>query len=168
MTEKERVFVLKNKAVLEFTKRSIEAATNRGELWEVVLRPFKLKRSKAQNRLLWKWYREISKQKKSEFGDYRNEDYWHARLRLDFGMIEETISHKGFDVPLLTSTKSLKVDKFSEYLKNIEVWAMTRGLFLTFPDYYNIAIGPNSEATSSCSDKHFDRCLSNRAEGANK
>lgn len=156
----DKTFILRDDRVAIYAENAIRTALNSGDIFEMILRPFKSKRSKAQNRLLWKWYREISKQAKSEFGDYRNEDYWHTRLRLDFGYVEYTIQHKGFDVPVLRSTTDFSVEEFSDYLKQIEVWAMKRGLFLTFPDDYHMAVSNSGGATPFVCDNRERVCPS--------
>ena len=103
-------------------------------LHEVVVRPFKDNRSKAQNRLYWKWIPYLA-----DFcGDTNNK--MHRELKGKF---------LGFDVDViagevtkeLRSSKGLKVDEFTNYLREVESLALDYGVNLPHPDDYNLAMG---------------------------
>lgn len=118
------------------------AHLNPEKVWEVDIREFRPKRSIAQNNLYWKWMQEIAEQAVDEDGNKLDKGHWHYLCGLNFLGIS-TIKEKNgvvFAVPT-KSTKKLKVKEFTEYLMNIEAEFTGRGVKLTFPDDYGLAMG---------------------------
>lgn len=108
--------------------------------FDVTIEPHKSKRSAAQNRLLWRWYSEISAQYLVE-GKRLSKDEWHHLCAMKFlGVKIIEIGGKAYPMPL-KSTTELKVGEFSEYLLEIESEFLPKGVVLTFPDDYGLAMG---------------------------
>lgn len=119
---------------------------------EVIIKPHKVDRSSAQNRLLWKWCTEIGDQTgeiKEEVNDrYKQKFLVHIFERDNDGFAEMLQAvrqvHKWGEVVLakvmereilkLTSTRNANVDQFREYLNSLEIDARSSGLTLSNPD----------------------------------
>ena len=100
-------------------------------------------RSIKQNALYWKWMQEISEQAKTEDKQKLDKDEWHYLCALRFlGFKDLTVCGNNYKIPN-TSTRKLSVKKFTDYLCEIEAEFTTRNVKLTFPDYYDEAMGNN-------------------------
>ena len=95
--------------------------------WELILRPYKCKRSIQQNKRYWRMLREIAgvvwlPGKSGElrlFGDKA----WHEHFKQTFIGCEELPSGKLMGI----STTTLSVDEFGEYMTQIEAWCAQEG-----------------------------------------
>lgn len=101
---------------------------------EIIVRPHAKDRSGAQNRLYWKWVSEIATQAGWD------KESTHEDLAKRF--LPE-IEQRGPDGVRMvrTSTASLNVREFSDYLRNVEGFAAEWGIELTFPVDYAWIIG---------------------------
>lgn len=112
-----------------------------GKLWDVTIVEHRAKRSLAQNSLYWKWLTEISKQHPTSDGEFLDKEEWHYLCALKFlGLKELVVCGKTYKLPV-KSTKKLKIAEFAEYLTKIEVEFLSKGVSLTFPDEYGLAMG---------------------------
>ena len=104
------------------------------ELYEVSVRLFKDSRSKAQNRLYWKWIPYLA----DHCGYTHNR--MHTELKIRFlGTISEEIA--GVLITEPKSSKKLKVKEFTNYLREVEEFANDYEIRLPHPeDLYNIAM----------------------------
>lgn len=101
--------------------------------WEVIIRPYRRGRSLAQNKLLWKWIDTIRLVLGDHAGKhYRKEDI-HEFLATEF-LPTRQVEVFGQVKQVRTSTASLKVGEFSEYLNRVEAWAVDHGIELPHPD----------------------------------
>jgi len=103
------------------------------QLYEVIVQPFKDNRSKAQNRLYWKWVPYIA--------DYSGEtnNRMHKILKAMFlGFDEDVVA--GVKIKEVRSSKKLKVKEFTNYLREIEGLASEYGVSLPHPEDYKFAM----------------------------
>lgn len=108
--------------------------------FEVTIEPYKNRRSQSQNRMYWKWLTEISEQYYVE-GERLSKEDWHDLCRMKWlGVKVITLAGKEYPRPA-KSTTELKVGEFSEYLLEIESEFLPKGVVLTFPDDYGLAMG---------------------------
>lgn len=103
------------------------------QLYEVSIKPYKSNRSIAQNRLYWHWISELSDQTGYE-KDALHEYFKKYKLSVELVEIFGVVQVKA------RSTASLDTKQFTEYLQQIENFAVENGFSLTFPDYYLEAI----------------------------
>ncbi len=122
---------------------------------EVISRIYKLTRNNAQNRLLYKWYAEIAKQSgngidherntlKFRYGCLilcRNDKNEHFR-----GFYEKLIDMYNYEdcvesMVFISVSSLMNVGEFTDYLKQIECYAINHGYHLTKPDEYKKAMG---------------------------
>lgn len=109
-------------------------------------------RSKAQNRLYWRWLHELEQQ------TGQDDEFWHCHFKRlflariyarddgDFAEMAESIKRcKGVINDVLyeniamsviknISTTTATVKQFAEYLTKIEYWAVANGLKVTTPE----------------------------------
>ncbi|MEW8048958.1 MAG: recombination protein NinB [Candidatus Thiodiazotropha sp.] len=107
------------------------------------VRPNKLTRSLAQNRLSWMWYREIA--------DFltENSDQTISDSDVHDWLVDEFLPKKVIEIdgkPKVRQigTSDLKVNEMSEFLEKVDVWAAQRSIQLTHPDIYGVAMGNKS------------------------
>lgn len=129
-----KCFVLRNTDIILNVTNAIAIAFRTGELFEVIIRPFKSQRSLAQNRLYWKWLKIIG----DTFGnsDDAMHEYFKARM---LKPAQEKVL--GEWTAIYPTTTKLKVGEFTEYLQKIEEFAMNHNIILPHPDDYHIAHG---------------------------
>lgn len=107
----------------------------------VDIKPYKMTRSLAQNRLYWKWLGEISQHYFEASGDRYQPDTFHEYFKR--GLLgADTVFIKNSAMTVPRSTASLKVGEFSDYLNQIEAECATEwGLQLSHPeDLYYMAL----------------------------
>ena len=103
------------------------------QLYEVIVQPFKDNRSKAQNRLYWKWIPYLA-----DHCGYTN-NQMHRTLKAQFlGFDEDVVA--GVATKEIKSSKKLKVKPFTNYLREIESLAIEYGVSLPHPDDYKYAM----------------------------
>ena len=90
--------------------------------WELVIRPFKSKRSVDQNRRYWKLLREVSAVVWLDGRQY-SDAVWHEWFKRTFIGCEELPDG---DVKGISST-TLSVEQFGEYMTQIEAWCAEQG-----------------------------------------
>ena len=133
-------YQLKNMDVLAKIVSDITKVLQGDVLYEVVLRPFKSKRSLAQNSLYWLWLTEISSQIKTADGKLLDKEEWHYLCGLKFiGVKSFDVAGKTYVTPMKSTTK-LTTKEFTDYLMQIEAEFLSRGAGLTFPDAYELAM----------------------------
>ncbi len=139
----DKTFILKNDSIVVNAERALWAALNTGEIWEMILQPFKSKRSKAQNRLYHSWINHLSNYTGHDHDDlceYFKKRFLGAELKEVFGV----------EVEVPKSTTKLNVKEFTEYLERIEAVSYEMGYTLPHPDDYHTAIGSSGRATDNC------------------
>ncbi len=110
---------------------------------EVIIKPWRKKRSLAQNRLYWMWLRELRDHIEQATGQHYSDDDLHDYFREKF--LDRRVVELGGDVvQVRKSTTRLTVAQFTEYLERIERYCLTElaePLYLTRPDIYDEAMG---------------------------
>ena len=103
--------------------------------WLIDVERYKKNRSLAQNRLLWKWLTIISDNTGEDKEDL------HTRLRIKLGLYtDELVTDKHNNkifIRVLTETRRMDVQKFSEYLEHVQRLAIFLNIQLPIPDDYN-------------------------------
>jgi len=103
------------------------------KMYEVSVQPFKDNRSKAQNRLYWKWIPYLA-----DYCGYTN-NQMHRELKARFlGFDEDDVA--GVKVKEIKSSKKLKIKEFSDYLREIEELALGYSVALPHPEDYHFAM----------------------------
>jgi len=123
-------FVLKNDNV---KNNCIEKIKSLDGVWDVFIEEHGSLRSKAQNSLYWKWLTIIG----NDIG-YHKDD-----MHFVFGMMYlecEKRNIMGFERMVVPSTTSLSVKRFTDYLRQIEAFAVENGIRLPHPDFYDEAM----------------------------
>lgn len=109
-------------------------------LHELIVKPYKSRRSLAQNRLYWKWLKEIAdyinESTGTRFTDEDMHDYFKT-LYLD----SELKNILGEKIIRYKSTAKLSIKRFSEYLESIEFFAGAKGIPLTRSVDFELATG---------------------------
>lgn len=107
---------------------------------EVVVRPYKKKRSLSQNNLMWMWMPYLS----SHFG--YTEEEMHEELKYAFIGEAVYVNRKGVTRTRPISTTSLDTKGMAEYLTKIEILASKEGIVLPIPHDYNYIMGNNIDS----------------------
>lgn len=96
---------------------------------EISVKPYKKSRSNAQNRLYWCWLSVLSQEigyTKDELHEFFKHKFLGSEYKTVFGA----------EVLIANSSADLKVQEFTDYLTQIEVFAMSHGFMLPHtPDY---------------------------------
>jgi hypothetical protein len=101
--------------------------------WTVTIEKYSKQRSTAQNSLYWKWIEVISMARPQRIVMTR--DKWHYALAMMFLEPIEVPDLKTGELRACPrSTKGLNTGKFTEYLNQIEEWAIGEGIILPHPD----------------------------------
>lgn len=128
-------------------------ALSRDKQWEVVIRPYRRDRSKAQNRIMWKWLTIIGNDlgygKEEMHEDFKRRFLVPIMIRDDeqFAAMWTAVSDADNEelyqgVVKLLSTTVLNTAQFAEYLTDIERAAYELGIALpTGDDQYYEAMG---------------------------
>lgn len=106
---------------------------------EIIVRLHAKDRSGSQNRLYWKWVTEIA----NAAGWHK--DAVHEDLAKRFLPLVEQAGPDGVRM-VRTSTASLNVREFSDYLRSVEAFALEWGIELTFPADYGWIVGVKEAA----------------------
>lgn len=124
------------RGIWERFKARIRAYSDKGGLFEVVLRPFQSTRTIAQNARYWAMLAEIA-----DFSGHDVEALHEWCKCRWLGYVEVDIKGKSYAVP--RSTTSLGVQEFAEYMTRVEVWAATDlRMALPAPEWYGQAVKP--------------------------
>lgn len=97
------------------------------ELHEIIFRPYKARRSHEQNNLMWAVLTEISKQVKDETGKYYSPEVWHNYFKATI-LGKDAIIMDGKPELVQKSTTKLGTKEFSDYVTEIQAWAVDRGV----------------------------------------
>jgi len=125
-------FILKNGNIRSNAIQHI-MGLDLSQMYEVIVQPFKDSRSKAQNRLYWKWIPYLS----DSCGNTNNQ--MHRILKAKFiGVDREVVD--GVNIIELRSSKKLKVKEFANYLREVEALALEYNVTLPHPEDYHYAM----------------------------
>ena len=144
--------------VINFMHTNYTQAINDGKPLVVEIKPEAKDRSKAQNRLYWKWLHEIHRKtgndeeqlhyefkKKFLIGILKRDDDEYAEMCLAIKTLKQSESEQyeaiANGVIRETSTTRMDTKQFTEYLNLIEAFALkTFGLVLPVPDDLKYAL----------------------------
>ena len=90
--------------------------------WEVLVQPYRRRRSMAQNRLYWMWVDAIRLHILDSTGKRFNKDELHEWLSSEF-LPTKVVEIGGKAHPVRTSTANLNTAEMRDYLESIEHWA---------------------------------------------
>lgn len=125
--EKQKIF---QDAVGEFYQKHPKA-----DKAQVVIKEYKINRSTAQNNLLHMWIGIVAQ----ELGYTR--DAMKTILVEKFLGYEEVTTKSNKVIKTLRSTSKLKVDEFTEFLAEIDMFMAEWSITLPHPEDYHIAMG---------------------------
>lgn len=97
------------------------------ELHEIEIRPYKSKRNTAQNALMWAVLTEIAKQIPDENGKRYSPETWHEYFKATI-LGRDCIEVDGKEHWVSKSTTALNVAEFSDYVTQIQAWAVDHGV----------------------------------------
>jgi len=104
-----------------------------GDVHEIVIRPYKSKRSIDQNRLMWKWIDIIRVHVGDSTGNFFSGEEVHAWLKEKFLPVR-IVEISGTAVRCAATTTKLNTKEMADYLTAIERFcASEMGLFLPIP-----------------------------------
>lgn len=131
--------------------QAIRNLIDAGKKVVVEFKEHKTTRTKAQNRLLWRWNQEIANYMREHYGqENSSEDVHEVMVRKKFGV---KVIHIGNEEPILVRnrTRKLNTKEFTEYLEWLEMYsAECLQLMLSRPeDLYILAIYGESNHDSN-------------------
>lgn len=127
------LYIIRTKDDRERAAKAVMAITSQ-PLMAVDIEEYKPNRSKAQNRLLWKWYRILE-----EYTGTDSETL-HEQMKIRvLGMRPVTVNDIQVMVP--KSTTKLKVNEMTKFLEAVEVLAANYNVTLSRDDEYNLSMG---------------------------
>ena len=139
------------KSKMPLVGQSIRDLISAGKNVVIEFKEHRSTRSKAQNRLLWRWNQEIANYMREHYGqENSSEDVHEVMVRKKFGV---KVIHIGNEEPILVRnrTRKLNTKEFAEYLEWLEMYsAEYLQLTLTRPeDLYMLAIyGESNHVTN--------------------
>ncbi|HFC8542702.1 TPA: recombination protein NinB [Neisseria weaveri] len=98
---------------------------------EIVIRPYKSKRSIEQNKRLWKIYQEIADNVWVEGRRYDAET-WHEYFKGKLIGYNERLLPNGDTLKTPISTTTLNTAEMTEYQNKIQAWGARRGIIWEF------------------------------------
>ena len=98
---------------------------------EVVIRPYKAKRSYEQNRRLWSLYNQIAEQVWLDGRRY-SADVWHEYFKQQFIGCDERVLPSGEIQKIGLSTTKLNTQQMADYQTRIEAWAAEQGVIFEY------------------------------------
>jgi hypothetical protein len=98
---------------------------------QISVRPYQDKRTRAQNRLYWKWLGIIAEELRTVKQTATKDDF-HDMLRHKYLGTEE-VSIAGTVVTRLPSTTRLQRGEMAQYMHRVEQWAADMGVLLPIP-----------------------------------
>ena len=119
MASQHVTYILRDERILDNCLRDIrERAEKLDALWSVEIKPYKKKRSLAQNRLYWLWLGIIADELGYMMADDLHEELSEMFLPPDhYTAIDKSIKSRRM------STTKISVQEFTLYLNRIELWA---------------------------------------------
>ena len=97
------------------------------DLHEILFRPYKAKRSHEQNNLLWAVLTDISTQLPDETGKHYSPEIWHNYFKAII-LGKDSIVIDGKPELVQKSTTKLGTKEFSDYVTQIQAWAVDHGV----------------------------------------
>lgn len=135
------------RACADYLRAQCEALTPESQGIEVVVRPYRRKRSLAQNRLYWWWLKQIADHINASQGTVFSDEEMHEWMKRKF-LGAEVVELHGEKMEIRKSTRKLTTHQFTEYLEQID-WFCVEHLDLVLPrpaDLYEEAIGRKRNA----------------------
>jgi hypothetical protein len=135
-------FILRDEARRQNAIEFIRQMNIAHKPFSVEIKEYRKNRSNSQNRLLWSWYRILSK----DTGHTEKE--LHEEFKVRFLGVEERIV---YDQRLIMpkSSADLKVEEFTRFLEGVEMVAERMGIKLPIPDDYRYAMTGKEFAASA-------------------
>ena len=121
---------------------TVRSSFPQAKVLEVEVRDHKTNRSLSQNRLYWRWAREIADHIESTMGEIHSDEAIHALLKQTF-LPMRCATIRGEAVRERKSTAKLNTKEMAEYMEKVDQWASRDlGLVLSHPeDLYYQAMG---------------------------
>jgi len=119
----EKRFVLRNEKVAEHAVSAVLAAAEEGTTNEVLIRPYKSRRSRDQNDMMWAIMRAIAKHTGDDVNSVKE-----VLQRKFLGL--QTKEALGDTVTFIRPTSDLNVEEFSEFLEQLQAFANEWGVRL--------------------------------------
>lgn len=88
------------------------------------------KRSLPQNALLHSLVTQISESVRAKDGEFHSPMWWKVMLKSHYLGFKEFRRPDGQVIQVLLSTADLEVDKFNEFITQVQAFASTRGVYL--------------------------------------
>lgn len=110
-----------------------------GQCYQIIIKPWTPKRSLSQNRLYWKWMKEIADWYNEANGTVVSDEDIHEYFKNLF-LDAEFKEVFGQQIVKYKSTTKLGVKQFSDYLESIEFWAVEREIELSHDTDYGVAV----------------------------
>lgn len=98
---------------------------------ELLIRPYKAKRSREQNRRLWSLYHQIADQVWLDGRRY-DADTWHEYFKQQFIGCNERVLPGGEIWKFGLSTTQLNTQEMADYQTRIEAWAAEQGVIFEY------------------------------------
>lgn len=98
---------------------------------EIVLRPYRSKRSTEQNKRLWALYRDIAENVWVN-GRRFDSETWHEHFKREFIGVEEVVLPSGEIERRGISTTSLSTAEMTDYQTRLEAWAAAQGVVFEY------------------------------------
>lgn len=128
--------------VIAYIQSLFDAGTEQPKaVLEVIIRPYKAKRSLAQNACFHAWMGELSRLYSEHYGEEKAPWVWKEFFKRQFigEAVEEVM---GQVITCTRSTTTLSVNEFAEFLTRIDVWVLQElGLMLSRNRDYFEAMG---------------------------
>lgn len=132
-------WILRSTTIRNSAATIIGALPLNEDMLEVIVRPYVKSKSRQQENLAHMWYSQIANQ-----AGWSPEAVKDAMKRRFLPII--TVPGPDGDVEILTSTAGLKCKEYSDYLRNIELFAAEWGIDLTYPADYAWIMGQRAAA----------------------
>jgi len=130
------------RACADHLRAQCAALTPESQGIEVVVRPYRKRRSLAQNRLLWWWLNQIAEHINASQGTAFSDEEIHEWMKRKF-LGADVVELHGDKVEVRKSTRKLNTQQFTEYLEQID-WFCVEHLDMMLPrpeDLYEEAMG---------------------------
>lgn len=134
---KGQAMIIRNETDKDRAIRHIKAL-NMDKPWQMECKPYKKNRSIAQNKLMWKWFKEIG----DELG-HDNTDVVYADMVEMFLLLIDYTGLDGKPKQRRQGTSKLTTKEFTEFLEKVDRFSVSfLGIILTSPeDLYYEAMG---------------------------
>lgn len=135
-------FKVETKDGIEQVKRHLDEM-DLSKPMQVVIEPYKLTRSIAQNRLMHKWFNEIAEGWLMSTGEAISAEAWKEYLKQKFLGFDMVDMPYGSVMPITKHTSDCSVEELSVFLLKVESYCTTEfEIQLSYPDdLYYLSIG---------------------------